>query len=408
MTTQLDRRRFLAASAALALARAGRAAPAAAPRGRGAERTLVLLQLSGGNDGLSTVVPFAHDRYHSLRPGLALGKDEVLPLDDERALNGRLERLHATWQDGRLALVEGVGYPDATRSHFSSMDVWHAADARGRAAGEGWVGRLVEHGLGGGDEPNLVIHVGAEVPFSLHSPTHPPASFVIPRSYRWAGGPDEVAAYERIAEHADQRPADGSNLDYLRGVLRDGQASSELVRRAAAEYRTEVAYPSSRLGAALHDAAAMIAGRIGTRVLSVELNGFDTHDEQRGRHAGLMGTLDAALGAFLEDLERTEEGRETAVLLFSEFGRRVEENGTGGTDHGLAGPVLVVGPGVRGGLHGAPPSLDELQDGDLAHTTDFRRVYASLIEDWLGLEAAPVLGAGFEPLPDLFERPAGG
>jgi uncharacterized protein (DUF1501 family) len=217
-----------------------------------------------------------------------------------------------------------------------------------------------------------------------------------------------VAAYERIAAHADERPADGSNLDYLRGVLRDGQASSERVRQAAAEYRTEVAYPTSRLGVALHDVAAMIAGRIGTRVLSVELPGFDTHDEQRGRHAGLMGTLDAALGAFLEDLERTEQGRETVVLVFSEFGRLVAENGTGGTDHGLAGPVLVVGPGVRGGLFGAPPSLDELEDGDLAHTTDFRRVYASLIEDWLGLDAAPVLGADFQPLPELIARPAGG
>ena len=395
-----DRRRLLSGSAALAL---GRALCADSTAGT-SERTLVLLQLAGGNDGLSTVVPFAEDAYHAARPGLALAEHERLALDDYRALNGGLERLFACWSEGRLAIIEGVGYPEPSRSHFRSMDVWHAGDMRGRGAGEGWVGRLAALGLappGVDHDPNLVVHVGAEVPFSLYSRSHPPASFVMPRSYRWAGGPAEVAAYERTAGEAGERAPSGSNLDYLRGMLTGGLASSERVRRAAAGYRTPVEYPGTPLGAALRDVAALIEGRIGTRVFSVELSGFDTHDGQRSRHANLMRTLDEALGAFLEDLERTEAGRDTAVLAFSEFGRRVAENGTSGTDHGLAGPVLIAGPRVAGGLFGRHPSLEDLDEGDLVHTTDLRRVYASAIRNWFGLDPVPVLGAGYTPLGGL-------
>ena len=392
-----DRRQFLSAGAAglLGLRFAG-----AAGRAAGEERKLVLLQLSGGNDGLSTVVPRGDDLYHAARPQLALGAGEVLALDDYRGLHPELGRLFELWSAGRLAIVEGVGYPDAPRSHFAAMDVWHTADARGRAAGEGWIGRLAARGLAPAGaappDPNLVVHVGAEVPYSLHSKTHPPASFVLPQSYRWAGGADEVAAYERAAGRAPD--PGGSNLDYLRAMLRDGQSSSERVRRAAARYRTPVGYPATPLGAALRDVAALIEGDVGTRVFSVELSGFDTHDDQRNQHGRQMRLLDAALGAFLEDLERSAAGRAALVLCFSEFGRRVRENGTEGTDHGLAGPVFLAGHAVRGGLFGAHPSLAELDDGDLIHTTDFRRVYATVIERWFGLDATAVLGAEHEPL----------
>jgi len=392
----LDRRGFLSVGAAGLLGlRLG------APAGSATEEPkLVLLQLTGGNDGLSTVVPYGDDLYHAARPELALGASEVLALDDYRGLHPELVRLREAWSAGRLAIVEGVGYPEASRSHFRSMDVWHTADLRGRAAGEGWIGRLAAHGLEpdpGSPDPNLVVHVGGEVPYSLHSKTHPPASFVLPQSYRWAGGADEVAAYERTAgERSD--PEAGSNLEYLRAMLRDGQSSSERVRRAAARYRTPVEYPPTSLGTALRDVAALIEGDIGTRVFSVELSGFDSHNDQKNQHARQMRVLDAALSAFLDDLERSAAGRATLVLAFSEFGRRLRENGTAGTDHGLAAPLFLAGHAVQGGLHGRHPSLADLDDGDLIHTTDFRRVYATLVDRWFQLDATAVLGARFEPL----------
>jgi uncharacterized protein (DUF1501 family) len=395
----LDRRDLLAVGALGALAWPW-APRVRSPRAEG--RTLVLLQLTGGNDGLSTVVPHADDRYRAARPELGRGAGEVLVLDDYRGLHAGLERLFGVWSAGKLAVVEGVGYPDATRSHFHSLDVWHAADPRGREAGEGWVARLVERGLDDDPDPNRTIHVGFEVPFALHSLENPPTSFVRPGGYRWIGAEAEVRALAEASEDSGPRPGN-SGLDHVRAVLRAAQSSSARVRQAANKYRTPVEYPPSPLGLALRDIAALIAGELGTRVFSVEQFGFDTHVNQAAQHDNLMRTLDAALGAFLEDLERSEAGRRTVVMAYSEFGRRVEENGTLGTDHGLAAPVLVAGAEVRGGLYGKHPSLEELDGGDLAHTTDFRRVYATLIERWFDADSRAVLGARYEPL-DFLER----
>lgn len=360
------------------------------------DRTLVLLQLSGGNDGLSTVVPFGDDVYHAQRPNIGIAEANVLKLDDYRGLHPELVQLRDTYEAGHLAIVEGVGYPDPIRSHFKSMDVWHTADLRGRSAGEGWIGRLARSAFGQAPDPNLIVHVGTNVPYSLYSTTHPPASFVMPRSYRWAGDEAQTEAYERAGEMSDERPK--SNLDYVRKVLAEGQVSSARIRQAAGSYRTPLEYPATSLGAALHDAAALIGEGVGSRVISVEHTGFDTHTTQNGRHASLLRQLDAALGAFLGDLERSEAGRETLVIVFSEFGRRVSENGAEGTDHGVAAPVFAAGPRVKGGLFGAHPSLEDLDEGDLRHTTDFRRVYATAIESWFGARTERVLDASYEPL----------
>jgi uncharacterized protein (DUF1501 family) len=376
----------------------------------GAARALVLVQLSGGNDGLDTVVPYADDVYRRLRPTLARKKSETLPIDDYRGLHDALPRLRELLDARKLAIVEGAGYPEPIRSHFQALDVWHAADRRGRDAGEGWIGRLCDAAFAKDADPNLVVHIGANVPYSLHSSTHPPASFVLPQSYRWAGGEAATEAYEKAggmetgseagkgpAEKPEKREGE-SSLDFLRRVLSDGQASSQQVRRAVARYRTDVEYPRDALAAALRDVAALIDGGIGTRVLSVELSGFDTHTDQRGRHETLLKQLDGALGAFVADLGRSEAGRGAVVLVFSEFGRRVAENGSRGTDHGVAAPVFVLGHRVRGGLHGAHPSLTALDDGDLVHTTDFRTIYAAVIERCFGIRSDKVLGRRFEPL----------
>lgn len=412
MDARFDRRRALLAglSGLGTFALAGRV-PLFASRAlpvRGARRTLVVLQLAGGNDGLSTVVPFGDDAYYAARRQTSIEASEVLRLDDYRGLDPGLVKLRERFEKGSLAIVEGAGYPDPIRSHFKSFDVWHTADARGRGVPEGWLGRLAHAAFEGETNPNLCVHVGGSVPYSLSSTTHPPVAFATPTGYRWAGTQAERAAFEDAARQATfgnemeperDAPREDSNLEFLRGVLADGQSSSEAIRRAAASYRTPVEYPSDALGAALRDLAALIEGDVGSRILSTELGGFDTHTDVVNRHANLMRTLDAALGAFLEDLERSEAGRDTVVLVFSEFGRRVAENGSRGNDHGTAGPLFVAGPSVKGGLYGEHPSLTDLDEGDLKFTTDFRRVYATLIEDGFGVKHQRVLGKHYERLP---------
>ena len=360
----------------------------------GDERTLVLVQLSGGNDGLSTLVPFGDDAYFEARKSTRVDVSKLHKLDEYRGLHPELGRLAKRFGRGQLALVQGVGYPGPNRSHFKSLDVWHTASLEGRASGPGWVGRLCDEHWGESELPELSVHLGKTVPYSLSSAGHPPVAFEVPETYRWMGDPRDRAELE-----AGAAPK-GSVLDRLRGVMRDAQASSRRIRHAAAGYRPQVEYPDTDEGRALRTAAAMIDARLGSRVISVEFTGFDTHTDQLGRHSELMTKLDQALGSFLDDLDGRQAGEETLVLVFSEFGRRVKENGSRGTDHGKAGVLFAAGAPVAGGLYGEYPSLTELDSKDLAFGVDFRRVYSSAI-GWLGGEPEAVLGERFAPVPFL-------
>ncbi len=404
-----DRRGFLVGGASLlggwALSPAARAARLL--RDSGSERRLVLVQLSGGNDGLSTVVPFADDAYGRARTTTRLERSDVLPLDDYRGLHGALINLAAEWAEGRLAIVEGVGYPDMIRSHFRALEVWHTGDLRGRDSGDGWIGRLAEAGWTEAESAELVVHLGPQAPYSVYSTARPPLALVSPTAYQWFGDQPEAQVYGMAGEALAQDKRDSeprhrgrdAALARLRGVLDDARHSSLRIRRAAAEYRPRADVPREPFAASLHDVAALIHGGLDTRIFSVGLGGFDTHATQRGDHDARMRTLDAGLGAFLQDLSHSEEGRNTTVAVFSEFGRRLEENASRGTDHGKAGPMLILGPAVRGGLLGKHPDLTALDSGDPAWTTDFRSVYGSLIEGWFGIEQERVLGERYPLLP---------
>ncbi len=408
-----DRRRFLLTGAvgigAFGLRSAGARPglrlfmPFDAPLEESAARTLVVLQLSGGNDGLSTVVPHGDDVYMKSRTTTRIDPGSVLKIDDYRGLHPELRRLKSSYDAGRLAIVEGCGYPDPIRSHFKSMEVWHTAQSRGRSAGSGWIGRIFE-AEGGDAAAEFVVHVGQNAPFSVYSSTHPAVSFVTPEGYRWvATDAQDLAAYREAGAAAPSKPESRPEtkkvvLDRLRDVLADAQESSLKIRKAAASYKPKVEYPADELGSSLRAAAAVISARIGTRVVSVELGNFDSHNNQRRQHDDCMRRLDAGLGAFLEDLRGTSAGDSTVVVAFSEFGRRVQENGSGGTDHGMAAPMFVAGAKVKGGLYGKHPSMTELDDGDIAHTTDFRSVYGTLVESWLGVDAAKVLDASYPKL----------
>jgi uncharacterized protein (DUF1501 family) len=379
-------------------------------------RSLVVVQLTGGNDGLSTIVPFGDDAYAKARPTIAIPGKDVLAIDGYRGLHPGLAGLKRHHDAGRVAIVEGCGYPDPVRSHFKSFEIWHAADPVGRGSGQGWIARLAAAIGGPAPAPEVVVHVGRNAPFSVYSRAHPPVIFQTPHSYRWVGPETEdLAAYRRAAEQdaaeleaarreleAPPAAAGASGRDRaiarLRGVLADANASSARVRRAALAHQTSAKYPDDELGEALRVAAALLDARTGARIVSVELGGFDTHNNQRAEHDARIKRLDGALAAFLDDLEGRSVAREVLVVVFSEFGRRVAENGSRGTDHGTAGPMLVLGHGVRGGLYGEHPSLTDLDRGDLKFTTDFRRVYATAVESWMAVAPETVLGQRFEPI----------
>lgn len=370
-----------------------------------AQRTLLLVQLTGGNDALSMVVPYGDDAYGRARTSTRHDAKSVLKLDGYRGLHANLAGLKSMWDEGHLALVEGCGYPNPIRSHFKSYEVWHTASDKGRSLGTGWIGKLVAKAWPDDATPELVVHVGSAAPYSVYSTQHPPLVFQTPASYRWVGPESEdMEAYRRAAEmdqkELDERKNGGRDkaLERLRGVLSDANASSARVRKAAAAYKPRAKYPDDEFGEALRVVASLLDARLGSRVLSVELGGFDTHNNQKNAHDNLMKRLDDGLSAFFADVRGTSAGQDVVAVVFSEFGRRVQENGSRGTDHGVAAPMLVMGAKIDGGLYGKHPSLEALDDGDLVHTTDFRSVYGTLIDKWMGADHASVLGARYPTL----------
>lgn len=359
-------------------------------------KALLLLELSGGNDGLSCIVPWADDIYHRSRTRTGHKAGSTLQLDDYRGFHFALKGLKSQWDEGKLAIVEGAGYDQPNHSHFTSQDIWHTGRHSGRVSGDGWIARLMAEMYPSDREIPHMVHVGQSLPYSLKSGTHAVVCFDQPPPYRWAeSGAD-------IAREGGMRRQDSGPLEQIRSVVRNAQASSSEIRRAAAEYKPRVAYPKHDLGQDLQTAAALLQSRIGVTVMSVTHQGYDTHANQVVRHDKLMSELDSGLSAFLADVRGTPAGDNIAVLVFSEFGRRVEDNASIGTDHGTAGPMFLCGTPVAGGLHGKHPSLADLVEGDLKHTTDFRRAYATVLDGWFGVRNEKVLGQRYEPLKGVF------
>jgi uncharacterized protein (DUF1501 family) len=397
------------------------AARAAAP---GKDTILVVVEMTGGNDGLNTVVPYADDLYHAARPTIRLTHEQVVRVDDHVGLNPALRGLEKLLSDGHLAILQGVGYPNPDRSHFESMDVWQTADPA-RKIGSGWLGRGIGSVLvKAGQIP--AIHVGtqqlplalrgsatgvptihATKPYDLDLAIQPLPVYARPNPR--IGGvidPHEAVRRRLIEDLADLSPA-GSDLgQFVRRTSLETYATIEELRRVTS------AGPNSfnrntgragRLGENLDLVGRMIAAGFGTRVYYVAVDGFDTHANQSKDHPQVLQQVGDAVAAFFTRLGQSGHAGRVLLMTFSEFGRRVQENGSGGTDHGAASCMLVAGPGVRGGVVGAHPSLarDQLDDGDLRHHTDFRRVYATLLSGWLNAPSAEVLGGKFEPVPFL-------
>ncbi len=362
------------------------------------DRVLVVVQLGGGNDGLNTVVPHGVDDYYRARPNLGLKGDEILRLNDELALNSKLTDLMRLYDDGKLGIVQGVGYPNPDRSHFRSMEIWQTASESDEFLSRGWIGRYFDNCCEGSPRPQVGVAIG-DRPQAFESEKGYGISTTDPNKFGWqpGKGADMTPAFNALNQNA---PTAGNTLDFLQHTATNAIMSSKEVQEAAK--RGGVAAPAGaggRRGAPQLDTiAGLIRGGLQTRIYYVSVGGFDTHANQVDQHGRLLQQFSTAMAEFQAQLERDGTADRVTTMVFSEFGRRVHENGSGGTDHGTAAPLFLMGKHVKPGIHGKLPSLTDLDDGDLKHTVDFRGVYATLLDDWFVTDSTKVLGKKYDSL----------
>src|ERR1700719_883561 len=383
---------------------------------------LVVLQMAGGNDCLNMVVPYADDAYHVARPRLRLAPDQVLKIDSHIALNPRLAGVKTLFDEGQLAVIQGVGCPNPTRSHFRSTEIWQTASDADRTANDGWLGRYFDNCCAGAD-PTVGVAIGEETPqaFAAKNPTG--VTFSRPEQFRFrpsepnngrmsaeemlfrqlnetAGGEDAIAAPDGASVGAinGKTKSDLSTLDFLQRTALDAQLSSDKILSIARKSKSTVTYPQGQLAASLNIIARMIGGGLGTRVYYASQGGFDTHAGQINAHQRLMTEFNDAVAAFVSDLKQQGNFERVLLMTFSEFGRRVQENANGGTDHGAAAPMFVLVGAVKPGLFGKYPSLTDLDHFDLKFNTDFRSVYGTILDRWLKAPSQTVLGRKFPTL----------
>ncbi len=347
-------------------------------------RKLVVIELRGGNDGLNTVIPFADDIYYQARPTLAIAAKDVIKLDDHLGLHPAMKSWQPLWDAGQLAVVENCGYPHPNRSHFESMDIWHAGQPDVRVT-SGWLGRAADS-----TDVGELCYVGDGA-----------ASRALSRREH------AVASFERLSDLQLRR--DASKVDLVRATRRSELASliaqrQQQARELSQRLATDVpeADPTATTNRPLVERLSLIRKLVEQdqpfQVYYTALDGFDTHGQQEGTHRNLLAQVSEAVSGFLKELNDQNLGDDVAVFLFSEFGRRVHENGSLGTDHGAAAPVFVLGNRVKGGLQGGVPNLDDLDRGDVRHAIDFRDVYAGLLGDWLGVDPTQVLDRHESPV----------
>ncbi len=391
---KLERREFLKLSGAgLALAPGFllEAAQEAAPATDG--HRLVVLQLTGGNDGLNTVIPFEDDSYHRSRPALAIPKARVLRLEGstEMGLHPAMEGMQALYREGHLAVIQGIGYPNPDRSHFRSMDIWHSANPSIKEKGKGWLGKSLETKPA---ELNAV-HIGGEsLPLALHGERHVASIQNLDFIELLSGSKGSRLKKILRAANSDPRP---QREDYVRGLANETLDSLDKILKVSRN-PAPVEYPASELGRKMKLAGQMVSGGYPARILYLSQGGYDTHARQGDVHTGLLGDLSGALTAFYRHVEKTGAAERVTVMVFSEFGRRVKENASLGTDHGCAAPMFLLSGKIKGGLHGPSPDLSNLDRGDLRFTIDFRRVYATLVEELFRIDSKKLLGGSFDKL----------
>src|SRR5437588_1716303 len=378
-----------------------RTAAAAPDAGKpGAKETiLVVVQLTGGNDGLNTVIPFKDADYVKLRPTLKLPKDQVRKLNDHVGLHPSMEGLAGLLQDQALCVVQGVGYPNPNQSHFRSMDIWQAASTE-ETVTEGWIGKALKSlpgapsfHLAGKNESAPLALAGAPVRV-------PSIASLEDFQLRTAAASSADSKEQRMIIEDAVRPSGGQPnlLDFVKRTAVNTYDSSRRLQEIGKNYQPKATYPNTPLAGHLKLAAQLIDADLGARIFYLSIDGFDTHANQQVAHANLLKQVSDAMTAFYKDMAARGHKDRILMMTFSEFGRRAHENGSKGTDHGSAAPMLLVGGKVKAGVIGEHPSLTKLSMDNLVHRTDFRQVYATILDNWLGIKSKEVLGEYFKPV----------
>jgi uncharacterized protein (DUF1501 family) len=380
---------------------------------------LVILQMAGGNDGLNTLVPYANDLYHKARPRIGIAANQVLKINSDLGFHPGLTTFKEFYDAGQLAVVQGVGYPNPNRSHFRSTEIWQTASDSNRFEKYGWLGRYFDHTCTG-CEPTVAVNIGRQMPQAFTAARPKGVSLENPQSYRFTGQTDAAGGRMMESGSREMSEADtdmnsggsigaiggpaarvnGSALDFLERTALDAQVSSEQIRAISSRPMAQANYPASQLGNGLKLVAKLIGGGLPTRIFYVSQGGYDTHSNQAGAQERLLRNLGDSIKAFRQDMASQGNQQRVLLMTFSEFGRRVNENANAGTDHGAAAPMFIFGDGIKAGLFGEYPSLapEDLFQGDLKYTVDFRSVYATVLEAWLKTKSEPILGRRFEPL----------
>jgi uncharacterized protein (DUF1501 family) len=365
-------------------------------------RTLVVLELAGGNDGLNTVVPYADALYPQLRSRIGVPVGEILPLDERLGLNPVMTGMKTLWDAGRVAVVTNVGYPNSSLSHFAARDIWHTADPL-LAQRRGWLGRWADGALAGNGNPLSCAAISQSLPRTLLADHVGVPTFLTLASYQYltdgahpGDSSNQVAAF-LAASGAEYEIANAA--DALSSTGRDAIASSDILQTVGNGYVAMGAYPQNSLGAGLELIAQIINADLGARILYVTYGGFDNHAGEDVDHDPLLTDISSSIKAFFDDLDGHGKAHDVLLMTWSEFGRRAEDNGSNGTDHGTSAPHFVVGDAVVSGVHGNPPDLAHLDDnGNLAIENDFRSYYGTILSDWLGADSTAILGAGWPNL----------
>jgi uncharacterized protein (DUF1501 family) len=365
------------------------------------ESILVVVQLSGGNDGLNTVAPFTESAYRKARPSLAVRPQDVLKIDRSFGFHPAAQGFADLLERNQLAIVQGVGYANPNRSHFESMDIWHTCRRKTAVRNDGWLGRFLDESQKGKALDLPALHLGREKqPLALVSRNIRVPSVTSLDRFRLKGNSGGLRKV--IAEIGSASKAPGDDLlGFVQSSTGSALSASEKIEAASGSYKTGISYPETGLAKKLKTVAQLIDSGLKTRIYYVTLDGFDTHSRQGQAHAALLREVSTALDAFIRDLNEHGHGDRVLALTFSEFGRRLQENASKGTDHGAAAPAFLAGNRVKPGLIGKHPSLGDLKDGDVKFHTDFRQVYATVLDGWLGVDSKPILGGQFDPVAAL-------
>lgn len=367
---------------------------------------LVVVQLTGGNDFMNTIVPYSNGIYHDSRPTVGVSEDEIIPIDNELGFYSKAAPLKDLYDQGKMAIVQGVGYPDSNRSHFRGMDIVHTCepDAVGT---EGWVAKAVRSLDPSKKNVLTCVNIGRGLPRAMAAPGVTVTSVGNLDKYGLMTGLNEQSQRQRAIDLFEKTYVpvmteghEGVVMDYLAQTGRDVLEGADRLSSVPAGYSSAREYPDTAIGQSLRDIARIHLADMGTRIFYASHGGYDYHSNQVPTHAKLMNELSMAISTFMDDLGDHGAREEVAILVFTEFGRRIKDNGSG-TDHGSGGGSYIIGDRVKGGLYADYPSLDpdHWEDGeDLAHTIDFRGVYATVLEQWLSIEAVPIVGGKFEQI----------